>query len=80
MILWRSKNALRIPIAAIFRGPDKKWQAFKNDAGRARLTTVELDHMTDEYAEVTKGLLEGDEIVLNPPTTLRDGDRISLRR
>lgn len=79
VILWRSAEALRIPIAAIFRGADNKWRAFVNDGGRARLTKINLGHMTDEFAEVLSGLKEGDEVILSPPTSMIDGLRVTPR-
>ncbi len=79
VILWRSPQTLRVPIAAIFRDTDRKWRVFLDDGGRAKLTTVDLGHMTDEYAEVLGGLKEGDKVILSPPTTMNDGKRVKQR-
>ena len=79
VILWRSAKALRVPIAAIFRTPDRRWRTFVNDGGRARLAAVNLGHLTDEYAEVLSGLKEGDQVILNPPTSMEDGLRVTPR-
>lgn len=77
--LWRADDALRVPIGALFRGPDGEWQLFAIEAGRARLTTVGLDHINDEYAEVTSGLDEGALVIVNPDTSLEDGMRVTSR-
>lgn len=77
--LWRTEDALRVPIGALFRGPDGEWQVFVIEGGRARLTNVGLDHINDEYAEVTSGLDEGAQVIVNPDTSLEDGMRVSPR-
>ena len=79
VILWSTKDALRVPIGALFRGNDGGWRVFVVDGGRARERALKLGHVNDEYAEVLDGLAKGDEVVLNPGNTLEDGKRISPR-
>lgn len=79
IILWRSENALRLPIGALFRGSDGNWMVFVEASGRARERAVELGQINDEYAEVTSGLAEGDTVVVNPGNTLQNGDRVAAR-
>ena len=79
MVLWRSENALRVPIGALFRGQDGDWRVFLNESGRARENPIELGQINDEFAEVTSGLAAGDVVVVNPGNQLSDGDRIESR-
>lgn len=79
IILWRSADALRVPIGALFRGSDGGWRVFALDHGRARERAVKLGHINDEFAEVLGGLSEGDRVIANPSSTLRDGSRARAR-
>ena len=79
MVLWRSEDALRVPIGALFRGQDGNWRVFVNDGGRARERPIELGQINDEFAEVKSGLAEGDAVIVNPGNQLREGDRIESR-
>lgn len=79
IVLWSTGNALRVPIGALFRAPDGGWRVFVLDQGRARQRAVEIDHLTDEFAEVRRGLKEGEAVVLNPSNELRDGARVRPR-
>jgi HlyD family secretion protein len=80
IVLWRTDNALRLPIGALFRGPDRSWHVFVVDKGRVRDRAVELNHMTDEFAEVRRGVSDGEAVVLNPSKELRDGSRVRPRQ
>lgn len=79
IILWSKKDALRVPIGALFRGEDRDWRVYVRDGGRARERAVKIDHINDDYAEVLEGLSEGDTVVLNPARSMEDGTRISTR-
>ena len=79
VLLWSSQNALRVPIGALFRGPDGDWRVFVNDDGRARQRTVRLGHLSDEFAEVLGGLAEGDEVIVNPANSLEEGAKVRPR-
>ena len=71
------ENALTVPRTALFRGPDRVWQLYVVRNGRARIQDVALGVVNDDFAEVTKGLEEGDRVVLTPESTLSDGQRVS---
>ncbi len=79
VVLWSSKDALRVPIGALFRGAQGEWRVFVADGSHVRSREVKLGHINDENAEVLGGLDEGDEVVLNPSSALDDGSRISRR-
>ena len=79
IILWQADDVLRVPIGALFRGPDGGWQLFALDKGRARLRSVRIGHIGDAQAEVLAGLSEGERVVLNPTTLLGDGKKAKPR-
>ncbi|HSG35109.1 MAG TPA: efflux RND transporter periplasmic adaptor subunit [Sphingomonadaceae bacterium] len=79
IVLWSSETALRLPIGALYRGSDGGWRVFVVESGRARERAVTIGHLNDEFAEVLKGLSEGEEVVLNPGNSLRDGTAINPR-
>lgn len=79
IILWSDGNALRVPLGALFRGPDGGWRVFAVDGGRARERAVRVAHINDEYGEVLEGLAEGDTVVLNPGSSVREGARVTIR-
>jgi HlyD family secretion protein len=77
-IFTKSKsNATVIPRSALFRAAEGNWQVFAVRDGRARLQPVETGLMNDETVEVTKGLADGEVVVLAPETSLADGARVS---
>jgi HlyD family secretion protein len=77
-IITASKpDALVVPRSALFRGAEGKWQLFAVRGGRARLQAVETGLMNDETVEITRGLAEGDVVVLAPETNLADGARVN---
>ncbi len=77
--LWRADDTLRLPIGSLFRGPDGEWQAFTVEAGRARITTVELGQINDEHAQLLGGLEEGASVIINPGSMIEDGMRVTPR-
>jgi HlyD family secretion protein len=77
-IITHSKSAASVmPRSALFRGAEGKWQVFAVRDGRARLQAVETGLMNDELVEITRGLTDGDVVVLAPETSLADGTRVS---
>ena len=79
IVLWSSKDALRVPIGALFRGADGGWRVFVARGSHAREQAVKIGHINDEFGEVLSGLKKGEAVVLNPGNTLSDGARISPR-
>ncbi|MFA7595230.1 MAG: efflux RND transporter periplasmic adaptor subunit [Novosphingobium sp.] len=79
IIRWRRPDALRVPIGALFRGGDGGWRVFVVKGGRAEQRALAIGQMNDTFGEVTKGLAEGDEVILNPGNALVSGARIKAR-
>ena len=69
-------QALVVPRASLFRGPDGRWRVFALRDGRARQVVVEVGLMNDQAVEIAGGVNEGELVVLAPESTLVDGTRI----
>lgn len=78
IVLWESRDVLRIPISALFRQGDA-WAVFVASGGRARLRTLKIGHDNGLQAEVLSGLQAGERIVLHPSDRVTDGARIAQR-
>jgi HlyD family secretion protein len=72
----RQDNALLVPRAAMFRGPDGDWQAFVVRSRRARRQTIEVGLMNDDHAEVLSGLEDSARVILAPENSLREGSPV----
>lgn len=73
------EDAVLVPVNALFRrGPG--WAAFVVRDGVARERAVEIRRHAVRSAMVTSGLAPGENVVLFPPSALRDGARVSLPR
>jgi HlyD family secretion protein len=70
--VWRSEDAVRVPIGALFRRGDA-WQAYRVVDGRAVLTPVEIGQRNNQWAEALGGLAAGDQVVLHPSDSVTDG-------
>lgn len=75
---WRSEDALRLPLGALFRRGDG-WYVFKVVDGRAVLAPVTVGHRNTHVAEVVEGLAEGDRVVLHPSDRVVDGVAVAPR-
>jgi HlyD family secretion protein len=78
-ILWSRNDVLRIPIGALFRGPDGAWHAFELVDGRAVDRQVKVGQINEEWGEMLSGLGPDATVVVNPSKTLTDGARIKPR-
>lgn len=78
LITWSSDTALQVPVSALYRD-DGDWAVFRMEDGKARVTRVEIGHMTDRRAEILSGLSEGDPVILYPGDSLEDASPIEDR-
>jgi HlyD family secretion protein len=75
---WTSSDALRVPIAALFRrGAD--WNVFRLVDGKAVATRVAIGHRNGSFAEVTQGLNPGDRVILHPSDRVSAGVAVEPR-
>ena len=76
IIVWKGDNVLSVPNSALFRSGES-WNVFVVDAGRAYLRTVETGHRSRTDTQITRGLEEGETVILHPPALMSDGSRVS---
>jgi HlyD family secretion protein len=69
-------DALLAPTEAVFATADGMG-AFVVEDGRARLRRLETGLVGEDHYEVTRGLEEGETVILRPPTDLEEGDRVT---
>ncbi len=65
------EDVLTVPVVAIEEDGDSHYCWVKSDTGKVR-TKVTIGDTNDVYTIVEEGLNEGDEVVLNPPITIKD--------
>ncbi len=68
-----------IPTSAL-RDVGGKKSIFVVLEGKAAERSVKVGNPTSKGIEVADGLIGGEEIVINPPSTLKNGDRVSVRQ
>jgi HlyD family secretion protein len=75
--------ALQVPVSAVFPLPapaNPPMGVFLLESGRAHLRAVRLGARNGTRAWVTEGLKTGDTVIVYPPPSLREGDRVTPRR
>ncbi len=76
--VWQVEKALIVPAGALFR-EGNTWKTYVFRDGTARLTTIEAGHSDGRFTEVLSGLGAGDEVLLHPPDTVKDGVSVTKR-
>jgi RND family efflux transporter, MFP subunit len=66
-------DVLYIPGEAVINSKDRSKQVFVLSGGRAALRDIETGVESDFYTEVTGGLKEGEYVIVNPPSNLKEG-------
>jgi len=77
-ITWQGKDVLQVPASALFRR-DSEWAIFAVKEGRARERRVSVGHQNGLESEILSGLQEGEEVILYPDESIRDGTRVKRR-
>jgi RND family efflux transporter MFP subunit len=77
-----AKGALAVPPRALLRDGSNPTEAqlFVVVSGKAERRTVTLGVEAPEAIQVTKGLAAGEEVVLDPPSTLGAGSPVEVQR
>jgi HlyD family secretion protein len=74
-------NVTKVPVSAVFPRADAKGMAvYALESGRARLVPVELGARNGSDAWVRQGLQAGASVIVYPPATVRDGQRVRQRK
>ena len=76
--VWHSDDVLVVPAGALFR-EGNYWKTFVYQNGRARLIGIEAGHSDGRFTEVISGLKSGDQVLLHPPDTVKDGTVVKVR-
>lgn len=76
--VWHSDDVLLAPAGAIFR-EGRDWKTFIIDGGKAKAVPVEAGHSDGRMTEVLGGLKAGDEVLVHPPDTVKDGVAVKKR-
>ena len=78
VVVWEGADVVKAPTSSLFR-QGEKWAVFVAEGGRARLREVEVGRRNGLEAQILAGLAAGDQVVVHPGDTLRDGGRIEPR-
>jgi len=77
-VTWQGKDVLQVPASALFRR-DSEWAIFVVKEGRARERRIEVGHENGLESEILSGLQEGEEVILYPDESIKDGTRVKRR-
>jgi len=77
IITWEEKNALKVPMNALFRCGNS-WCVFVVKENKAQRRQVELGYRSDLEAEVRKGLTTGEAVILHPTEQIEEGKSVKL--
>jgi HlyD family secretion protein len=76
--IWHGEDVLSVPAGAIFR-EGNEWKTYRFRDGTAALTQIEAGHSDGRQTEILSGLQAGDEVLLHPPDTVKDGSRVAKK-
>ncbi len=72
------ENAVVVPATALLRQPDGSWKIFTAADRKAKATTVTTGLANPRTVEITSGIEPGTRVILAPPTSLADGDPVTI--
>lgn len=76
--VWRRDDVLRVPAGALFR-EGNAWKTFLFQGDKAKAVAVEVGKSDGRLTEVLSGLSQGDQVLLHPPDTVKDGSAVKKR-
>lgn len=76
--VWHSDDTLLVPAGALFR-EGSEWKTFVFDNGKAKVVTVKAGRTDGKLTQVIEGLKAGDEVLMHPPDTVKDGSEVVKR-
>lgn len=71
------KQVLTVPMTAV-SGSEGDYSVFTIKDKKARKVSVTIGEMSDDMAEITSGLQEGDPIIVSNLNSLQDGDKVEV--
>ncbi len=75
IVVAEAENVIKVPVGALFRARGS-WHVFCIVRGRAAMQRVEIGQSNGIETEITRGLTEGDRLILYPTDDIRDGTRV----
>jgi HlyD family secretion protein len=75
IVVQTEKNALKVPVSALFPSGARA-ALYAVESGRARMHEVEVLARNGSEAWIRSELAPGTEVVLFPPSSLKDGERV----
>lgn len=78
-IIWHEDNVLQVPVSSLFRYQEG-WAVFVVDNEKARRRSIEIGKRGEMYAEVLKGLSEGEVVINHPSEAVEDGTRVQVNQ
>ena len=76
--VWHSDDVLMVPAGGLFR-EGNRWKTYVFRDGAANLTPVEAGRSDGRFTEILSGVGAGDEVLLHPPDTVKDGTSVIKR-
>jgi HlyD family secretion protein len=80
IVTLQQEGVLRVPVSAVFPQAAGGMAVFLLQDGRARLTPVVLGGRNGSEAWLRSGVAEGAQVIVYPPSALKDGARVRARR
>ena len=77
--IWHADDVLVVPAGALFR-EGNNWKTYLFRDGSAKLTPIEAGHSDGRFTEILSGIGAGDEVLLHPPDTVKDGTSVIKRK
>ena len=78
VVVWRSADAVKVPIGALFRRGDS-WAVYRVEGGRAAEQAVRIEARSDREAAVAEGVRDGDEVIVHPSDKIATATRVVVR-
>jgi len=78
IVLWESNNIITLPLTSLFR-VGEQWTVFVEEDGVARGRAIEIGNRNGLEAEIVKGLVVGERVILYPSDAVLDGVSVSER-
>ncbi|MEO8617608.1 MAG: HlyD family efflux transporter periplasmic adaptor subunit [Luteolibacter sp.] len=77
--VWHAEDILIVPAGSLFR-EGNAWKTYIFIGGKAKLTPIEAGHSDGRYTEILSGVNAGEEVLLHPPDTVKDGTAVTRRK
>ena len=78
IVVWESPRVLKVPAGCLFRDGGQ-WAVYVANNRAARLRHVEVGHNSGLEAEILRGLVVGEPVIVHPSDKLADGSQIAPR-